>query len=216
MVISLSLVVGVTDALSMPSFQSIVPSIVERKQIASALALNSTQFNLSRILGPAFAGILMASVGAIGCFALNAASYVPFILVALWILPRRSSVPPADVFNGRDLAGSVRDIARDPNLRGSLLTVLLTSLLCAPLITFCPVLVKDAFHGDATRFSVTLGAFGVGGLIGAIGLLGIDPERDRRQLSSWFAICYGVVVMWQPSIHGSWFCRSCSYLQGRR
>jgi MFS family permease len=52
MVIAASLVVGVTDALSMPSFQSIVPSIVERAQIASALALNATQFNLSRILGP--------------------------------------------------------------------------------------------------------------------------------------------------------------------
>src|ERR1035437_6989493 len=92
-VIALSLVVGVTDALSMPSFQSIVPSIVERKQIPSGLALNSTQFNLSRILGPALAGVLIASVGAIGCFALSAASYVPFIAVALWILPRRG--PPA-------------------------------------------------------------------------------------------------------------------------
>ena len=56
MVVSLSLMIGVTDALSMPSFQSIVP----RDKIASALALNATQFNLSRILGPALAGILMA------------------------------------------------------------------------------------------------------------------------------------------------------------
>ncbi len=86
-VISLSLVVGITDALSMPSFQSIVPAIVEPAQIPTGLALNSTQFNLSRILGPALAGVLIAGVGAIGCFALSAASYVPFIAVALWILP---------------------------------------------------------------------------------------------------------------------------------
>ena len=52
MIIVLSVVVGITDALSMPSFQSIVPSIVTREQIGSGLALNSTQFNLSRILGP--------------------------------------------------------------------------------------------------------------------------------------------------------------------
>ena len=94
MVIALSLVVGFTDALSMPSFQSIVPSIVGHREIASALALNATQFNLSRILGPALAGILMASLGAVGCFALNAASYLPFIWVALWNCraadPRRS------------------------------------------------------------------------------------------------------------------------------
>ena len=91
MVVAISLVVGVTDALSMPSFQSIVPSIVPRGQIAAGLALNATQFNLSRILGPALAGVLMVSVGAVGCFAVNAASYVPFIMVALWILPRATA-----------------------------------------------------------------------------------------------------------------------------
>ena len=64
MIIVLSVVVGVTDALSMPSFQSIVPSIVEHEQIGAGLALNSTQFNLSRVLGPSLAGVLMVSFGA--------------------------------------------------------------------------------------------------------------------------------------------------------
>ena len=93
MIIVLSVVVGITDALSMPSFQSIVPSIVAREQIGRGLALNSTQFNLSRILGPSIAGVLMSSVGAMACFVVSAASYVPFIGVALWILPRWT--PPA-------------------------------------------------------------------------------------------------------------------------
>ena len=83
MIIVLSEVVGITDALSMPSFQSIVPSIVTREQIGSGLALNSTQFNLSRILGPSIAGVLMSSVGVMACFVVSAASYVPFIGVAL-------------------------------------------------------------------------------------------------------------------------------------
>ena len=126
-VIALSLVVGVTDALSMPSFQSIVPSIVARSQVASALALNATQFNLSRILGPALAGILMASLGAVGCFALNAVSYLPFIWVALWILPHGKPPTTADDTQVRHhLFAGVRDIARTPHLRGALLTVLLT------------------------------------------------------------------------------------------
>ncbi len=79
----------------MPSFQTIVPSIVKKEQIASGLALNSTQFNLSRMLGPALAGLLMAGVGAIGCFVVSAASYIPFIMVALWILPRGLASPSA-------------------------------------------------------------------------------------------------------------------------
>ena len=94
MIILLSVVVGVTDALSMPSFQSIVPSIVTRDQIGPGLALNSTQFNLSRILGPSLAGVLMSSIGAMACFVVSAVSYVPFIGVALWILPRRFSISP--------------------------------------------------------------------------------------------------------------------------
>jgi len=195
-VITLSLVVGITDALSMPSFQSIVPSIVEREQIPAGIALNSTQFNLSRILGPALAGVLMASVGAVGAFAVSAASYIPFILVALWVLPRTgSALLNGGGFDRHQLFAGVREITREPALRGALLTVLVTSALCAPLITFCPVLVKEAFRGDVGHFSVTVGAFGVGGLLGAIGLLSIDPNRDRRPLSSWFAAGYGAVVV---------------------
>jgi MFS family permease len=195
MVIGLSLVVGVTDALSMPSFQSIVPSIVEHRQIASALALNATQFNLSRILGPALAGILMASLGAIGCFALNAASYVPFIWVALWILPHGKPARAEAAPDRHHLFAGLRDIARTPHLRGALATVLLTSTFCAPLIVFCPVLVKQALQGDVGDFSLAIGAFGAGGLLGAVALLGIDPGFDRRRLSSWFAAGYGLVLV---------------------
>jgi MFS family permease len=194
-VIACSLVVGVTDALSMPSFQSIVPSIVEREQIATGIALNSTQFNLSRILGPALAGVLMASVGAVGCFAVSAASYVPFILVALWILPRGVKPPAAgDASDRRHLFAGVREIAREPYLRGALLTVLATSTLCGPLIIFCPVLVREVFHSDVTHFSMAIGAFGAGGLLGAVGLLFVDAKRDRRRLISGFAAAFGVVT----------------------
>lgn len=62
-------------------------------------------------------------------------------------------------------------------------------------MTFSPILVKDAFHGDAGHFSAAVGAFGVGGLLGAIGLLFADANRDRRGLSSWFAGAYGVILV---------------------
>jgi MFS family permease len=196
MVIVLSTVVGVTDALSMPSFQTIVPSIVDRDQIPSALALNATQFNLSRIVGPALGGVLMASVGAVACFALNAASYLPFIWVALWILPRtRSSEPVADVLDASHLLAGLREILGARHLRGALVTVLLTSTLCAPLVVFCPVLVKTVLHGDVGDFSLSMGAFGVGGLLGAVALLGVEAGRDRRRFASWFAAAYGLVVL---------------------
>jgi len=204
-IIALSLIVGVTDALSMPSFQSIVPSIVRRDQIARGLALNSTQFNLSRILGPAIAGVLMASIGAIACFALSAASYIPFIGVALWILPRRATTARSGhAFDRGRLLSDLREIAHAPVLRGALLTVFATSVLCGPLITFTPVLVSAAFHGNSSDFSAAVGAFGVGGLLGATGLLAVPAEQDRRRWSSRFAVVYGLVVTFVALVPWFW------------
>ncbi|MFS8069156.1 MAG: MFS transporter, partial [Byssovorax sp.] len=195
LIILLSLVVGVTDALSMPSFQSIVPSIVSREQIGRGLALNSTQLNLSRILGPAIAGVLMSSVGAVACFVLSAASYLPFIGVALWILPHRASRPsPHDGFDRHHPFAGLREVARAPNLRGALLTAITVSILCAPLVTFTPVLVSAAFQGNAVHFSAAVGSFGVGGLLGALALLAVPPEQDRRRWASRAAVACGLIV----------------------
>jgi len=196
LIIVLSLIVGTTDALSMPSFQSIVPSLVDREQIGRGLALNSTQFNLSRILGPAIAGVLMASVGVVACFALSAASYLPFIAIALWILPRRVRRSTLDGrADGRHPFSGLREVLATPVLRGALLTVLATSVLCGPLITFVPVLISTAFHGDASHYSATVGAFGVGGLLGAIGMLGVPAGQDRRRWSSGLALAYGLILV---------------------
>ncbi len=205
MIIALSLVIGVTDALSMPSFSSIVPSIVERKQIGAGLALNATQFNISRILGPALAGVLLASVGAIGCFVVSAASYIPFIGVALLILPRGKTAHPSnDRFDPRHPYAGIRVILRTPHLRGALLTTFSSGLLCGPLLIFCPVLVKNAFQGDAADFSLSVSAFGLGGLIGAVGLLALPPTVDRRSMSSWFAAGFGLMLVLAALVPWFW------------
>ena len=91
MVIALSLVVGVTNALSGPSINALVRSSVPEDDVASAVALNSAQFNLSRVLGPFFAGVAMATLGPIVCFALNVSSYAPYLL-AIYLL-RIPSLP---------------------------------------------------------------------------------------------------------------------------
>jgi MFS family permease len=196
MVIALSVVVGITDALSLPSFQSIVPSIVARDQIGRGLALNSTQFNLSRILGPSIAGVLMSSAGAMACFVVSAASYVPFIGVALWILPRRPpAAPSAQAAPRLESYSGFGVVLRQPYLRGALVTVFATALLCTPLITFVPVLVKEGFQGDAGQFSLAVAAFGAGGLLGAAILLSLATTIDRRRLCAGSALAYGGVLV---------------------
>lgn len=195
MVVMLSLVIGVTDALSMPSFQTIVSSIVSKEQIPTGLALNSTQFNLTRIIGPAIAGVLMVSIGAIGCFVVSAVSYVPFILVALWVLPRHIPAPRKNYTFDRTLFSGVLDVIKMPDLRGGLMTALLSAILCGPLITFSSVLVKSVFLGNALEFSIAMSSFGIGALLGAGGLLMAKPNRDHRAIASLFAIGFGASLI---------------------
>jgi predicted MFS family arabinose efflux permease len=179
----------------MPSFQSITPSIVEKDQIGRGLALNSAQFNLSRILGPAIAGVLMASLGAAACFALSAASYIPFIGVALWILPRGGvSKPYKEPFASGQLLADLGQIARASIVRHALLTVLATSLLVGPVVTFAPALIGAAFHCDAAQFSATVAALGIGGLLGAMALLALPPGLDRLRRSSLLAAAAGLAA----------------------
>jgi len=192
MVIVLSLVVGVTDALSGPSINALVPSSVPEDDVASAVALNSAQFNLSRVLGPFFAGVVMATLGPIVCFALNASSYAPYLL-AIYLL--RIPSRPLPVLAGtrrasarRSLLEAVAAVAKKRRLRRALLTVLLTSVFCMPTVTFLPVLVRDAFHLGSTEFGGALSVFGFGGLVGAAAVLPLKTNRHRQILSNLAAL----------------------------
>jgi predicted MFS family arabinose efflux permease len=191
-VIALSFVVGITDALSMPSVQSLVPSSVEEDLVPSAIALNSAQFNLSRVLGPLFAGVIMSTIGAVACFAFNAASYVPF-LVAIALV--RLAPVTNEVARPRDAMREVlHEAVHRAVLRRALLTVVASSLFCAPIITFVPVLVRDAFRLGADAFGGALAVFGVGGLGGAGLVLLTKRPRSRQALSSFAALGLGALV----------------------
>lgn len=129
------------------------------------------------------------------CFMVSAASYVPFIGVALWILPRRSSSSRhADALPWPKSVSGIREILRQRLLLGALSTVLITGILCAPLLTFIPVLVKEVFKG-AGQFSAAVASFGIGGLIFATGLLSVPPSADRRKICSGFGAVHGLALL---------------------
>ena len=207
MVIALSAVVGITDALSMPSIAALVPSSVPDERVSSAVALNSAQFNLSRVLGPLAAGALMTAFGAVACFAANAASYVPFLLAIFLLRPAAMAVAERGA-EGATLRDAVRGVLDAPPLRRAILTTLMTSVFSAPLITFLPVVVRDELHLGTAAFGGALSAFGVGGLAGAALVL---PPRvnERRQVNASLAargrgalVAVAGVVRWYPALVG--------------
>ena len=201
MVIALSLVVGVTDALSGPSINALVPSSVPDDDVASAVALNSAQFNLSRVLGPFFAGAVMATLGPIVCFALNASSYAPYLLAIYLLrippLPAAVRAPAGrrTATARRSLIEAVTAVAKKRRLRRALLTVFLTSIFSMPTITFLPVLVRDGFHLGSAEFGGALSVFGFGGLIGAAAVLPLKTNRRRQILSNLAALGLSALIV---------------------
>jgi MFS family permease len=198
MIVVISFLVGLTDALSWPSFQSIIPSLVDKKDIPRAVSLNATQFNLSRILGPALAGIVIVRYGAVVCFSANAASYLPFFLSLYFIYPRgglKTKSVDAEANLSQQL-NQFRDLLRDRLVRLPLLITLGNGLFCAPLIAFSVVLIKNVFHAEAGTYGGAMTAIGVGGLLGAAtSFVSLPRHFGGNKLASVIAVVIGVLVV---------------------
>lgn len=204
MIIFLSLIVGITDALSTPAFSSLVPSIVSGKDLKPALALNSIQFNLSRVMGPAIAGLVMVKYGFVSCFGANAASYVPFFLSIYWLRPpARISSPDGDPRGLSSAIDVIKNIVGNPRTGLALGSVFCTGLFCGPLITFVPLIVKNVLHADAGKFGGVLTAFGIGGMLGPLLIL-LTQRLDPMKMSLTAAFAYGLFILAASRVEAVW------------
>ena len=198
MIVVISFMVGLTDALCNPSLQTIVPSLVVRKDIPRAVSLNSTQYNLSRIMGPAIAGIVIARFGAVACFSANAISYLPY-LVSIWFLYPNKKVAVRTKHLQYDRAENIQEIRmllRSGSVRFPLVTVFVANFFCGPLVTFCAVLIRDQFQSGVGDFGTAMTAFGGGALMGsAVSFIALPVWFGRNKLSAILAVLQGVLMM---------------------
>jgi len=164
------LVIGVGNALGAPAVNSILPTLVPRPDLPGAVALQSVQMNLSRVVGPAIGAAIYATVGASPVFVLNALTYL-FAIVALLAVryPRHAAVPPSGGLGGR-LSQGFDVVRHDPLVRRILVTLVSLSFFSLTFIGLMPALAAENLH-VAPR-SVTYGAlyalFGLGAALGAI------------------------------------------------
>jgi MFS family permease len=161
---------GIVNAIDIPARQSFVVQLVAREDLQNAIALNSSMFNGARVVGPAVAGVLVATVGEGWCFFGNALSYVAVIVGLLMI---RVSPPPraeraqsafAHVAEGFRFALGSRPI------RALLLLLGLVSLMGSPYAVLMPIIADQSFHAGARGLGILMGAAGVGAFIGALSL----------------------------------------------
>jgi MFS family permease len=192
MILCLSFVTGCCMALAGPSYMALVFDLVGREDLANAIALNSTQFQLARALGPVCAGIGFKFFGLAGCFIANALSFV-FVVIALLMVKfdRRAakegqsarSVKQKGVFIG-DLIAGVRYVAGRPRVSMLLMISAVTSLFGAPYIYMTPIFARDVFHLGATGLAVLMGMAGAGALFGALFLAYLGDFRRK----GWFVL----------------------------
>ena len=182
-IISLSVVLGVINAFDVPARQSLVYEMVDNKSdLPNALALNSSMVNLSRIIGPAIAGILLETLGDGPCFLLNALSFVAVITSLLFMkLPAYvSKEHKKNVFG--ELKEGMGYIKRTPSIAFVLIMLALVSLFVLPFSTLIPYYAKDVFKGTASTFGVLDSFIGLGAFSGAIFLALLKTGTNLKQI----------------------------------
>lgn len=173
---------GVINAVEIPARQSLMVELVGREDLREAIALNSSGFNLARIVGPALGAIAIAQLGIAWCFALNALSYVAVLIGLLMIrIPeRRPTTTVASPLEG--IIEGVRYM-RDTRVVAAMLGVVAVySVLGVPYLTLMPVVARDRLHMGAGGYGMLLACVGVGGLGGALWLAAVGGNWARGVL----------------------------------
>ncbi|MER8462978.1 MFS transporter [Mesorhizobium sp. M1409] len=166
-------------ALNSPSWQASVGDIVPRNKVPAAVALNSMGFNLTRSVGPAIGGIIVAAAGAAAAFAANAVSYIGLIVVlARWKPDVPVSTLPRESL-GAAMGAGLRYVAMSPNIGKVLVRGAAFGFSAGAVLALLPLVARDVVNGDALTYGIMLGAFGIGAVGGAL-----ISVRLRQLLSS--------------------------------
>lgn len=181
-VIVLSFVLGGAAALEQPARLAFVVDTVGKEDLSNAVALNSSVYNLARIVGPAAAGLLVASIGEAGCFFINGLSYLPVILAMLAIrVPSRQVVKEKLQVMG-SLASGFRYTWDARAIRSLLLIVALSSFFTLPYITLMPVFARDVLAAGPEGLGFLMTAVGVGAIGGALVVANVQSGRRGKWL----------------------------------
>jgi MFS family permease len=184
---------GAVNAVDNPTRQSFVIEMVGADRVVNAVSLNSVIVQAARIVGPAIAGILIATVGVVPCFALNALTFLAMIL-ALWGMDpsRLQSAPPAKPEPGAIRAG-LRYVLATPELMVPLALMALVGTLGFNFQVVLPLLAKFSFDSGAMTYATLVSAMAVGSIAGA--LVNGHHGRTGPRLIAGGALAFGVAAL---------------------
>lgn len=167
LLLAFTFLIGCGTALHNPSWQAAVGDMVPRSHVPAAVALNSMSFNLTRSVGPAIGGAIVAAAGAAAAFAANAVSYVALLVVLFrWKL----ETPPSTISReplGLAISAGLRYVAMSPHIEKVLLRGFVFGLAAISTLALLPLVARDIIKGGPLLYGVLLGAYGIGAIGGA-------------------------------------------------
>ena len=194
--IILSFVQGLINALDLPTRQALLPEMVAPKDLDNAIALNASLLGVARLIGPALAGVLTASVGAGVCFLIDGISYIA-VLAALFAMkiPARKPLNPSSISSWQELKSGFTYAFSSIPIRSVLLLLALVNFMGTPLIALGPIFAKDVLGGSSHTYGFLLTTSAVGGVIGAVYLSSRSGVRGLEKLFCFSAAMLGVVLL---------------------
>jgi MFS family permease len=202
-ILLLSFITGCAQAFGGPAYQSLIPSLVEKKDLPNAVALNSIQFNVARVLGPlAFAATIGAFAhwgfsdvqGMAACFALNALSFL-VVIYALMSL-RIKHIPSTAITSMRDeLRGGLSYVRHHDSLVGLIVLAAMTTFLGLAVLQFLPAFAQQVFHGGAATYSHLLAFSGAGSVVGALVVAWLGKFKRMGLTALLVQAIYGLLIL---------------------
>ena len=166
-ILSLSFVVGLGQSFGGPAYSALLPTLVPAEDLSNAIAMNSIQFNLARVLGPTLGGLAYATLGPTWCFALNGVSFLAVILslrmIQVKFVPAKSKETIL-----KSMSEGIAFIRQREGLAALVFLAFSTTLLGFSLTGFLPVIVRTVFHGGPQTYQLLLVCSGAGSIVGAL------------------------------------------------
>lgn len=175
----LSFLNGVASALNAPIYQAMVPTLVRREDLSNAVALNTVQFNLSRIIGPTLGGYAVALVGVAGNFFLNGLSFLAVIFAVARIDLPVTAKPVRRQSTIESLRDGFRYVRSVPEMHGLVWMVMSISLFLMPFITFIPYFARNILHTSERGLGFMMACSGTGALISALFVAHTVSKRGK-------------------------------------
>lgn len=193
-ILVLSFLTGTAQAFGGPAYQALLPSLVNRKDLTNAIALNSIQFNLARVLGPVAAGYAFSRLGPGACFLLNGFSFVA-VIFSLMLL-RVQFVPAfGNVSLLEELKTGIDYVRRSQELLSLSTLAFCSTLLGIPLITLLPVFAKDVFQLGAGGYSSLMAISGCGAVFGALLVASLSSHSRKGEMALVCQMVFGVLLL---------------------